>query len=165
MHDRTRAIVHYWLPPIIWMGVIFYFSSDRFSSEETGSVFESLVIRIYPGIDRALLATLHHLTRKLGHLTEYAFLAILWVRAFRSTSLFEEGGKSAERRAALSTISILLLVAACALADEWRQSLTLHRTGSLIDCLIDLVGGGIGMTLFAFLMRLRKVECPESSGG
>jgi VanZ family protein len=148
MHNLTQRFVQmlrflvYWVPPVLWMVVIFWFSTDRFSSGETGSRFELWVEWVAPWVEPPARVRLHILVRKLGHLIEYGVLAVLWMRAFESRRW--KGGLARQlARAGL----VSLLVFGCAIADEWRQSFTASRTGSPIDCLIDLGGGIIGLCL------------------
>lgn len=139
---RGRNLLVYWAPPLLWMGVIFYFSTDRFSSDQTGSVLLRLIGWFWPGMPEEGLAGAHFLLRKLGHLTEYAILAWLWMRALPA------GGPRAW--------CVCLIVAGFASVDEWHQSLTLHRTGSPWDVLIDVTGGLIGMALWNLHARRRQ---------
>lgn len=127
------------------MAVIFWFSTDRFSSGETESRFDLWVQWVAPWIERSDRARLHILVRKLGHLTEYAVLAVLWMRAFEARewkgALAPLHRVGPRRRVGL----VCLLVMGCALIDEWRQTFTANRTGTLTDSLIDLGGGVIGL--------------------
>lgn len=161
MHDQIRRIVLYSLSPVarllerpfvwpslwpslwpcLWMTVIFYFSTDRFSGVETSSRFEVLVNWVAPSMDVSTRVLLHLLWRKLGHVTEYAILAILWLRAFEKS---DGHVRPLRRRVAIT----LLLVAAYALFDEWHQSLTATRTGSLRDSLLDVCGGVLGIAVW-----------------
>ncbi len=162
MHDPMRRIVlywHYWqkrraplLWPVLWMLVIFWFSTDRFSGQETGSRFELIIDWLASRHTRfswlaGFREVLHFLVRKLGHLTEYAILAILWQQAFR-TPQWREVIRTSRREVGLT----MLLVAGYALLDEWHQTFTATRTGTLTDCLIDFGGGWIGI----LLDRLRR---------
>ncbi|NDD62455.1 MAG: hypothetical protein EBZ36_00490 [Acidobacteria bacterium] len=148
MHNHLHRLVQvmrflfHWLPPVGWMGVIFWFSTDRFASGVTVSRFELWVEWIAPWIEPPVRVQLHILVRKLGHLAEYAVLAVLWMRAFDSRDW--KGGLS---RYATRAGLVSLLVLGYAIADEWHQTLTVSRTGSLLDSLIDLAGGLIGLLL------------------
>ena len=148
MHNLMRRIVLKWLnwlnwlAPFIWMAIIFWFSTDRFSGQETGSRFEMIIDWVAPWLGDVVRSSLHFLVRKLGHLTEYAILAVLWQRAFGSR---EWRGRLNHPRS--QSLLILLLVAGYALVDEWHQTFTAYRSGSLTDCLIDFAGGVIGLQL------------------
>jgi VanZ family protein len=144
MQDRLRQIVLYWLPLVAWMGFVFAFSTDYFSSYETGSVFGEVMSQLFPWMGAGWIHTLHYLTRKMGHITEYAILAVLWARA-----LFWSGpwqGKLGSGQ----FLSILGLVVLYAGFDEWHQSWSSRRTGSPLDVLIDGVGGVVGLALWRF---------------
>ena len=133
------------------MGVIFGFSTDHFSSYETGSFFDEVMGQIFPWMEAEWIRVLHYLTRKMGHLTEYAILAILWARA-----LFQSGpwrGQLGKVR----LLWILGLVVLYAGFDEWHQSWSSRRTGSAVDVLIDGVGGAIGLVLWR-LHRLWNLQ-------
>ena len=73
------------------------------------------------------MATIHFITRKIAHFTEYAILGLLAARAFRPY-----------RRWFL--ISAVLIVV-YALIDEYHQSFVPSRTASIFDSLIDMSGG------------------------
>src|SRR5262244_184058 len=80
---KGGGILKYWAPPIIWMSAIFWFSTDTFSGENTGSLLRTVFSFIYPGITQELFDSIHFCIRKAGHFTEYAVLALLLFRAFR----------------------------------------------------------------------------------
>src|SRR6267143_7114552 len=73
----------YWLPPLVWMAVIFGLSSSMGSSEETSRFVVPLLRWLFPWAAPGDIDVLHGLVRKGGHLTEYAVLGALWFRAFR----------------------------------------------------------------------------------
>jgi len=72
-----------WLPPLVWMAVIFGLSSSLGSSEETSRFVVPLLRWLFRWAAPGDIAALHGLVRKGGHLTEYAVLGALWFRAFR----------------------------------------------------------------------------------
>src|SRR3990172_12542527 len=74
--------IRYWLPPVLWMGILFIASGALLSEPETSRIIVPLLKTIFPGAPSETLRLLHFLIRKLAHLTEYAILALLWYRAF-----------------------------------------------------------------------------------
>src|ERR1051325_11319731 len=74
----------YWLPPVLWMAAIFYFSTDTFSGENTGSLLYSALHTVVPSLTLEQFEPVHHLIRKAAHFTEYGVLAFLLFRAFRA---------------------------------------------------------------------------------
>jgi VanZ family protein len=85
------------------------------------------------------------LTRKLGHVTEYAVLTFCWWRAF--TGL---GTPRDPRAAIFLAVSIALVYAA---SDEFHQTFVSGRVGTPVDVAID----SIGMTIAAVYARRRTL--------
>ena len=123
--DRFRAsrnagrFLHYWLPVIAWMALIFIVSDQ-------------------PQLPRYPTGMIDLLLKKLGHLTEYAVLAVLVQRAL------VQGG-------ACSTVPVLpcLLSIVYALSDEYHQLFVPGRNGNLWDVGVDTLGAVIGLALYA----------------
>jgi VanZ family protein len=147
----------YWAPPIIWMSVIFWFSTDLFSGDNTGSLLWKVVSFVYPGATRELFDSIHFCVRKAGHLTEYAVLALLLFRAFRSGSQ--------ERWRPGWALSSFLVVFLYALLDEYHQTFTRRRTGSFYDSLIDTSGAAAAMVLLWFLSHRATETQRQGDGG
>jgi VanZ family protein len=143
-------ILRYWLPPLIWMTVLFWFSTDTFSGQETGSVLESILDFIGLSLTKETIATLHFLIRKLAHFSGYTVLGALLWRAFR--------GEADELWRWRWGISAFLTAAAYALFDEYHQSLTRTRTPSLVDSLIDMFGSFVALAAILVNLRIRRVR-------
>lgn len=137
----------YWLPPFLWMTAIFIFSTDLFSVGNTGGFVKQIIQWIYPAISEENLQTAHVLVRKAGHFTVYAVLAMLLIRAFRASSELRWRWQWA--------LYTFFIVGIYALLDEYHQSFTTSRTGSIYDSLIDLTGGAC-MLVVLWLLSLRK---------
>jgi VanZ family protein len=152
--SAAGGLLKYWAPPIIWMSMIFWFSTDMFSGDNTGSLLWKVVSFIYPGVTQELFDSIHFYVRKAGHLTEYAVLALLLFRAFRSGAQ--------ERWRPRWALPSLLVVFLYALLDEYHQTFTRHRTGSVYDSLIDTSGALTALVLLWFLSH-RATE-PQSGG-
>lgn len=135
----VAARVYRWGPPAVWTAFIFWFSTESFSAGQTGSLFEPFLHWLFPSLSPAHVARAHHWVRKGAHVTVYGILALLVFRALGDG----RGRRGAVRRAGAA----LAAVGACALVDEWHQSLTRTRTGSLRDSLIDLAGGSLALVL------------------
>jgi VanZ family protein len=144
---NPQSIILYWLPPLIWMAAIFYFSTDTFSGEQTSSLLWRAAKFIYPGITEEQFEALHFYLRKAAHFTEYAILALLLFRAFRARAITEWRWSWAARS--------LLIVALYALSDEYHQTFTLHRVGSIYDSLTD-IAGGVSALLALWLVRRKQ---------
>jgi VanZ family protein len=110
-------MVSRWLPVLVWAGVIFAFSS-------------------IPSLSSGL-GTWDYVLRKGAHMTEYAILAVLLVRAtgsFRWAFAFS---------------------VAYAASDEVHQLFVRGRHGSPVDVAIDAVGALIGLGLLRSTMAKR----------
>ena len=133
-----------WLPVFLWASVIFFFSTDIFSSANTAGALGPILQQIFPQLTPDHIDRIHAVIRKLGHFTEYFIFGWLLWRALRSHDAMPS------RRLALSIVITLLYAA----SDEWHQSFVPSRTSSMIDVLIDTIGSICGIS-FA---RLRSVS-------
>ncbi len=104
-----RRTLSVWLPVVVWAAVIFALSS-------------------IPSLNSGL-GTWDVVLRKLAHMTEYAILAALLLRAL---------GREA---------AALVLAAAYAVSDEVHQHFVAGRHASPLDVAIDAVGVAVGILL------------------
>ena len=127
-------------PLVLWLIVIWIFSTADFSSINTSRLLGPFLLWLFPDLSESRLAAIHFLIRKASHFTEYAILALLARRTFVTSSKafiqrrwFELG---------------LLLVTCYALLDEFHQSFVPSRTASIYDSTIDVAGGVTVLLLF-----------------
>jgi VanZ family protein len=148
-----KSFLKYWLPVLIWLGLIFVGSTDLMSAEHTSRIIGPLLHWLRPDISAEAIARVQFFIRKTAHVAEYAILAALLWRAFRR-------GKEPQAK-----MSILFLVAALASAffaasDEFHQSFVPSRTASPTDVMIDVTGALLGLMicwLFASRRKLQKI--------
>src|SRR5438067_13336209 len=146
---KLPRFVRYWMPAIIWMALIFVGSTDVLSAQHTSRFLVPFLRWLDPQISLAALAQIQFAIRKLGHLTEYAILAMLLWRALRSGARWQV------------KMSILFLVAALASAifaasDEFHQSFVPSRTASPTDVMIDICGTLIGLSICRMFAKRRN---------
>lgn len=96
---------------------------------------------LFPHLSEETLQILQFVVRKAGHFTEYAILALLAARAFRTSS-------RELLRARWFWVSLLLIVV-YSLSDEFHQSFYPSRTASIYDSIIDSLGGLTALALLA----------------
>ncbi len=135
-------------PVLFWIGVIFYLSGGGGSFSETSRFIRPLLEFFFPGAPPETLALYHGIIRKLAHPTVYAILALLAVRAFFSS-------QNILLRRHFAIASMLLVVCVAGL-DEFNQSFSAVRTGSIWDVLLDSIGGAVAITLSILYLRRRS---------
>ena len=152
---RSASSRRFWRygPLVLWAILIFIGSGDVLSGSHT-SILLRAVQWLFPNVRDESLAVFHLLVRKAGHLTEYAILATLAARAFRTSS-------HDLLRRHWFWVSLLLAIA-YALTDEFHQSFVPSRTASVYDSLIDSAGALIALIII--WLRWRK-SAPDGRGG
>lgn len=108
----VKNSILYWLPPVLWMSAIFYFSSQ-------------------PRFVIAPENIIDFITFKILHMVEYGFLYFLLFRGLYKTSAYT-----------LPEILLLSFIIGClyAISDEFHQSVVPTREGKLRDVVIDIAG-------------------------
>lgn len=154
----------YWLPALLWLGVI-AFESFRLSSAVTGSWLWQVLQFLHIRISGPAFAELHHFLRKAGHLTGYGLLCVLLFRSWFHTlsvptrsqhDAARNSGKPTLRwRCAALALSMTLLTA---MLDEWHQSFDLSRTGTPWDVALDLAGGICFLLIALFGFKLWQTQ-------
>ncbi len=145
--NNSQSGMRYWLPPLFWMAIIFYFSTDSFSGENTGSVFYTILHHFIPSLTLEQFQPIHFLIRKSAHFTEYGILTLLLFRGFRRGLNRPWSWRQA--------IYSWLIMSGYALTDEFHQTLTHSRGGSIYDSLIDISGGTTALLLLWLIRRKR----------
>jgi VanZ family protein len=145
-----RRVLSLWLPVALWLAVILSFSTDAASAQRTSRFLGPLIAWLFPHWDDATLAAAHVTIRKTAHVAEYAILAALLLRALRGTAEIDRG--QWRWRLALSAVAASALVACL---DEFLQSRTATRSGSLWDVALDAAGALLGVLLWRLLARRR----------
>ena len=117
----TKSQVARWLPPLLWAAVIFTFSSLR------NPVVSQFFVWDY-------------IAKKIAHVTEYAILFLLILRATKKNWI----------------LSILLTIA-YAVTDEFHQSFIPGRTPAIYDIGLDTSGANIaGYIIWKLKPRQRR---------
>ena len=126
-----RSFTGYWLPPLLWMALIWSVSSDIGSADHSAGLFGLIVSALFPWATPARIGLAHVVIRKLGHVVEYAILAALWFRTLY-----------AGRRlpSASSALTALAISVSWAIVDEVHQSFVPSRNASSLDVILDSTG-------------------------
>ena len=132
MNGKIIEKIKYFLPSILWMLVIFFFS-NRSSTGIGGSLTHQFIIH------------------KTFHLIEYAILGATFHFAFSKTKIFLQVQKY--------TVFTSYFYA---LTDELHQHFIPGRSGKITDTFIDLLGILIGLYLTKLFKKLKTniKTCP-----
>jgi VanZ family protein len=154
--------VKYWLPLLLWLGVIFLGSTDLMSAEHTSRFIVPFLRWLKPDISPQTLASIHFIIRKCAHLDEYAVLALLLLRA----AIFMTNLK---RSPAILYVSVWVACLVVATTDEFHQTFVASRGASATDIMIDSGGAILGLLIgAAFVMsrstRREKNTCRAVNG-
>jgi len=113
----VKKIIFFWLPPVLWMGLIFFLSSfHKLQASPVG--WQDFIVR------------------KTAHFFEFAILYVLFYRGLKkSTNL-----PIWETLAMALTLTFLYAV-----SDEYHQTFVSGRTGKFFDIGVDSLGAVFGM--------------------
>ena len=117
----------WWATTIAWMVTIYQLSTGTFAALLTGWLLSEVFGLLGIKVSAATFDLIHHLLRKLAHLTEYAVLGALLARALA--------------RPALAILAGGLYAA----SDEIHQHFVRGRHGVWYDVVIDTIGVTIGV--------------------
>jgi VanZ family protein len=132
--------VKYWLPLLLWLGVIFLGSTDLMSAEHTSRFIVPFLRWLKPDISPETLASIHIIVRKCAHLSEYAILALLLFRAAICVT---------NRKRSLSSLYVSVWIGCLfvAIMDEFHQTFVASRGPSIRDIMIDSAGAIVGLLI------------------
>jgi VanZ family protein len=134
-----------WILVILWMVVIFVFSSQNGKASSHNNRFVvDLLKNIGINLDVLLGSIDDYIIRKLAHMTEYFILFNLVYNAIYDNYKFIK-----------SLIITLTFTFIYASSDEFHQSFTPGRGPSFHDVLIDTGGGGLALILKVIRYRLK----------
>jgi VanZ family protein len=132
----------WWLPVIIWAGVIFYMSTRTFGAAFSNRLLGDILAILHLEVSLHTFYFLATGFRKLGHFTEYAIFAIFLYHA-----VGDDHRSAWNPRKALACI---LLAGLYSLPDEFHQRFVPGRGSSIVDCGFDTIGATLGMVIVYF---------------
>ena len=144
---RAVMVLRKWLPPLIWMALIFGGSTDVLSGDHTSRFVLPILRWVFAGrLGPEQLDWGHLLVRKAGHITEYAVLSILFWFALGRPRL-DPGAEPNNRGPWLAVCLAVVFAVGYAALDEYHQSFTPARTANWHDVAIDAAGAVFGLIL------------------
>jgi VanZ family protein len=142
----------YWLPVVLWMGLIFGASTDLMSSRRTSRIIGPLLRWLNPNVSDETICAVQTVMRKGGHVGEYSVLAALLWRARRKPFANDPRPWSWGEAARVVFYSGLY-----AASDEFHQWFIPSRGASVWDALLDTLGAAGGLWLLWRLGRWRRL--------
>lgn len=127
MLKRIAALFWFWAPVVIWMSIIFYFSSIPGDNIPKFDV---------PNID------------KLFHSIEYFILGALLVRAFSNTAT--------NPKYLYIFLASILIASFYGTTDEFHQRFVSGRSCDVFDFLFDAAGSLAGAGLYLYRERVNR---------
>lgn len=135
-----------WLLVIVFMVIIFIFSSDKAADSDQKSRFVIYILNIFGiNIESVFGNLANFVVRKAAHFTEYFIFYLLVFNA-----LYNDFNKKT------SLCLALLFVFIYASTDEFHQLFVPGRTGRFRDVIIDTSGGTLGLILMNIFVRKKK---------
>lgn len=134
------------------IGIMYYFSTDDFSADNSRSMIERIYLWFSPRANDHALANLNYAVRKSAHFIEYSLLGVLLFRAFRMDS----NARWRFRWALFAFVSAV----GWALVDEFHQTFTRTRSGSIWDSLLDSTGALFALVIIRLYIAARRT--PDS---
>jgi VanZ family protein len=146
-----KLALEYWAPLLVWILIIFMFSTDAFSFNETSKIIVPILTFFFPHLTLQQLNLWHGVIRKLGHITEYFILALFAYRSIRHE----------QPDAAQAKLMTIMFIAFAAAFDEIHQRFTAFRTPSPVDVGYDCLGAVCALWLITtyetWRLRTRSV--------
>jgi len=151
-----KSFLKYWLPLLIWLGVIFAGSTTSMSTEHTSRYIVPLLLWLKPGMSPNSSWIIVVVIRKCAHVSEYAVLGVLLWRALWSVPALR-------RKTLIVFGAVLLGCALFAASDEFHQMFVKSRTPSVHDVLLDVAGALFGLLIGASSVRRPPVKVQVTS--
>ncbi len=132
MVEKIGRIIFFWLPAVLWMGLIYFLSSfHKLQASPVG--WQDFFIR------------------KTAHFLEFTVLYLLFNRGFKNTSRIT---------VAKRLILVFFLTIFYAASDEYHQTFISGRTGKPFDIWIDSLGALFGLVFSLKLINFlpKKVQ-------
>ncbi|MFD2922527.1 VanZ family protein [Halobacillus naozhouensis] len=154
----------YWIPAIVWMGIIFYSSSTPYEEQDVKPLLGNWIdlsglIPLFEGVSftyhysEVSIATLgiagfiEFFIRKGAHVTVFLVLTVLIYHAIRKTT---------RQTYQSSIITAWIATLVYAISDELHQGITPNRTPYYGDVFLDGTGGLIAIILISIVHFLRS---------
>jgi VanZ family protein len=126
----VNSLLRYWLPPVLWMSVIFFLSAQPTLPYHPDTFLDSIL-------------------KKAGHMIEYGILAfLLWRGLWRGRNTLSWS----------PLVTAFLVSVLYAASDECHQTFVPGRNGTLMDVGFDTLGALVALLVVGGLGKKRRRE-------
>ncbi|WP_427337976.1 VanZ family protein [Caloranaerobacter sp. DY30410] len=153
-HKNKIIIILSWTVVLLWLVLIFYFSSqpavesDRLSKKVTQVIIENVGRLVPLDIESStttdLVSKFNRIVRKFAHFGIYFVLGILVMNGFRASGI-------RDFRAFIFSLIFCILYAA---SDEVHQIFVPGRGAQVLDVLIDSLGAFVGIGIYKLVEKI-----------
>lgn len=148
--EVTKRII--WVITILWMGIIFYFSSQpaELSRQASGELLvqmKQIEEEEVQNISDRRVWNLHYFIRKFAHFVLYCGLGFLMVFSIASIKY----------KPCISYITAWLAASLYGILDEWHQSFVPGRGATLADMKLDAMSALAGVVIAAIMIELWRL--------
>ncbi|SHH80558.1 VanZ like family protein [Caloranaerobacter azorensis DSM 13643] len=155
-HKNKIAIILSWMVVLLWLILIFYFSSqpavksDGLSRKVTEVIIEKVGRLVQLDSETStttdLVSKFNHIVRKFAHFGVYFVLGILVMNGFRTSGI----------RGSRAFIFSLILCVLYAASDEVHQIFVSGRGAQVTDVLIDSFGSFVGIGIYKLIEKIKE---------
>jgi lipopolysaccharide/colanic/teichoic acid biosynthesis glycosyltransferase len=142
-----KKFLSYWLPPLLWMALMFPVGNRALSSPLIYQVFVAAFRWLFPHAPAPTVEMAYIVFRKSLHFLSYGLLALLFYRAFRA-------GRGPRWRP-VYWVRSAVVAAGYGLLDEILQSFVRNRFGSMVDWTVDCGGILVFLTIAGWRAKRR----------
>ena len=142
-----------WIPVILWMMLIFNFSSqpgEQSTKLSTGiaNINIKAIEKVKPNT-KFNLVQFDHMVRKNAHFFLYLLLGVFAINAFRKSGINVISGYK-------YVVFALLICMLYAISDELHQVYVPGRSAQVTDVILDSAGACVGILVYLIIFRKRK---------
>ncbi len=152
-----RVFLKYWLPVVVWLGIIFFGSTDLLSAQHTSRILVPFLLWLKPNMTIETVMLVQLLVRKAAHLTEYAILAVIIWRALYYGTTFKA-------KMWILCAAVWIAAGLVAVSDEYHQAFVPSRGATWRDVLIDVTGAMLGLGIYSVFLRKRSQNLKAENG-
>jgi VanZ family protein len=145
-----RGVLRAWLPTLLWLLLLAWFSTDTFSAEHTGGILFRIIHAVYGPISHHAFQEIHFFVRKSAHFFAYGLLSTFAFFSWRASLA------SARRWSLGWSVLALGLTLLAASLDEFHQSFVASRGSSWHDVALDMTGAIVFQIAIAAWLSVRS---------